>query len=203
MPLSALRDSIHADTQIPPSSQHLYHNGNLISSDSDAKSMQELGIVDNDMLAVHVRDTRASAGGDQARRGQQQQQQQQQRRTAAQASGQDPELIRLRILGDPRLRQQAEQQQPELAAVLNDPQRFAQFFNDSYQREQRERDERHREIARLNEDPFDPDAQARIAEIIRQERVMENLQNAMEHNPEGTLTLPLTKNVTSSGVARC
>lgn len=181
MPLSALRDSIHEDTQIPPASQHLYHNGLLIASDSDAKTMTELGIADNDMLAVHVRDTRTSASADQARRSQQPQQQ---RRAAAQGSTQDPELIRLRILGDPRLRQQAEQQQPQLAAVLNDPQRFAQFFNESYQREQREREERHREIARLNEDPFDPDAQARIEEMIRQERVMENLQNAMEHNPE-------------------
>lgn len=181
MPLSILRESIQADTQIPPSSQHLYHNGILISADQDSKTMAELGVADNDMLAVHVRDTRGSTGlPDQASRGP--------NRPRAAAPGdnsQDPELIRLRILGDPRLRQQAEQQQPQLAAVLNDPQRFAQMFNENFQREQRERGERQREIARLHEDPFDIEAQTKIAEIIRQERVMENLQSAMEHNPEG------------------
>jgi DNA damage-inducible protein 1 len=70
-------------------------------------------------------------------------------------------------------------------AALEDPQRFARLFADSLDREQRERNERQRQIQLLNADPFDIDAQARIEEIIRQERVMENLQNAMEHNPEG------------------
>lgn len=37
----------------------------------------------------------------------------------------------------------------------------------------------------MHEDPFNPESQARIAELIRQEQVMENLQSALEHNPEG------------------
>ncbi|EFX01048.1 DNA damage-inducible v-snare-binding protein [Grosmannia clavigera kw1407] len=96
----------------------------------------------------------------------------------------DPEMIRLQILGDPRLREEALRQQPQLATVLDDPQRFAQFFADNYERDRREQQERQRQIAQLNADPFDIEAQSRIEEIIRQERVMENLQNAMEHNPE-------------------
>jgi DNA damage-inducible protein 1 len=80
-----------------------------------------------------------------------------------------------------------------LVAALEDPQAFARLFADSLNREQRERAERHRQIQLLNADPFDPEAQARIAEIIRQEQVMENLQNAMEHNPEGDTAAPLTQ----------
>lgn len=83
------------------------------------------------------------------------------------------------------MRQQVQNQNPELAAALEDPARFAQILQSSYDRESRERLERQREIERLNDDPFNIDNQRRIEEMIRQERVMENLQNAMEHNPEG------------------
>jgi DNA damage-inducible protein 1 len=54
--------------------------------------------------------------------------------------------------------------------------------------QEQERDDqmrRRQQIADLNADPFDIDAQMRIAEMIREERVQENLQNAIEHNPEG------------------
>jgi DNA damage-inducible protein 1 len=51
--------------------------------------------------------------------------------------------------------------------------------------ERQEQLERSRQIAALNSDPFDVDAQMRIAEMIREEAVQENLQNAIEHNPEG------------------
>jgi len=43
---------------------------------------------------------------------------------------------------------------------------------------------RQQQINDLNADPFDIQAQMRIAEMIREERVQENLQNAIEHNPE-------------------
>ncbi|GKT48536.1 DNA damage-inducible protein 1 [Colletotrichum spaethianum] len=174
MPVSTLREAIQAETTIAPTSQHLYHNGRLIQDDT--KTMEQLQIADGEMLALHVRDMQGSTGvPDQGRRGP----------PRRRPGGQDPELIRLQILGDPNLRAEATRQQPQLAAALDDPQRFAQLFNDSYDREQREREERQRQIARLNEDPFDVEAQAKIEEMIRQERVMENLQNAMEHNPEG------------------
>lgn len=144
--------------------------------------MDELEIIDGEMLAVHVRDTRSTTGAPAPpQRPQQQRQPQQGGRPQ-----QDPEMIRLQILGNPAMRQQVQNQNPQLAAALEDPSRFAQMLNESHDREQRERLERQREIERLNENPFDVENQRKIEEMIRQERVMENLQNAMEHNPEGT-----------------
>lgn len=184
MTVDTLRSSIQAEARIEPSSQHLYHNGQLITDYT--KTMSELGISDGDMLALHVRDMRgntgvpAPAGGAGRPRGQPAAP-----RGGARPPQQDPELVRLQVLGNAHLRAELANQQPEMAAALEDPQRFAQLFNASFDREQRERAERQQMIQRLNDDPFDVEAQARIEEMIRQERVMENLQNAMEHNPEG------------------
>lgn len=190
MTLETLRSSIHAETRIDPSAQHLYHNGKLITDTN--KTMEQLQIADGEMLALHVRDMRgntgiptgASAAASSSRPPAAAQQAAAARpsRSAGQA---DPETIRLQILGNPSYRQELQRTQPHLASVVDDPQRFAAAFSEATDRERRERMERQRQIAALNEDPFDIEAQAKIEEIIRQERVMENLQNAMEHNPEG------------------
>ena len=185
MTIETLRSSIQAETTHHPSTQHLYHNGQLVTDNS--KTLAELGVADGELLALHVRETRGSTTVQAPSR---QAQQGGARPPARQPTQQDPEVIRLQILGDPNLRGELARSRPDLVAALEDPQRFAGLFADSLDRERRERDERHRQIQLLNADPFDIDAQARIEEIIRQERVMENLQNAMEHNPEGKATQP-------------
>lgn len=185
MTLETLRSSIHAETRIEPNAQHLYHNGQLISDNS--KTMEQLQIADGEMLALHVRDMRGSTGVPATR-------EQQPRRAPTE---QDPELVRLQLLGSPpEYREELRRTQPQLAQALDDPARFASAFRDVYDRERRERADRQRQIAALNADPFDIEAQAKIAEIIRQEQVMENLQNAMEHNPEGKVDRPPTATLT-------
>jgi len=179
MSIETLRSFIQTETGQDPTSQHLYHNGNLLTDNS--KTLSELQINDGDMLAVHIRDMRGSVSG-----GQQAAQQQRGARggNAGPGDSQDPELLRLQILGNPALRAELTRQAPDLGAAVEDPQRFAQLWSARYDAERRAQMERHRQIQELNRDPFDPEAQAKIAEIIRQERVTENLQNAMEFNPE-------------------
>ncbi|PHH59230.1 hypothetical protein CDD81_3548 [Ophiocordyceps australis] len=187
MTLATLRESIHAEAKIPSSSQHIYHNGRLVSDDS--KTMEQLQMADGDMLAVHVRQPRDQATSSR------QLQASAPIPTSASASTfpqprrsqngeNDPELLRLQLLGDPGLRQQLQQQHPELAAAVDDASRFSRILYQSQDRERRERLERQREIERLNDDPFNIENQRKIEDMIRQERVMENLQNAMEHTPE-------------------
>lgn len=172
-----LKESVQVEVQIPTTSQHVYHNGRLLSD--DAKTMDELQIVDGDLLALHVRDIVGNTGLPQPN------QAQQPARRQASREEQDPEVIRLELLGNPRMRQEAQRAQPELAAAVENPERFAQLFRQMQDHERRERTMRQQRIADLNADPFDIDAQMRIAEMIREERVQENLQNAIEHNPEG------------------
>ncbi|KAK6828627.1 DNA damage-inducible protein 1 [Apiospora arundinis] len=182
MTLGALRSSIEAEG-IPAPSQHIYHNGQLITDAS--KTLQELQISDGDMLALHVRDMRGNTGVAQPPAPQQQRQpQQQQQQAAGAAAQQDPELVRLQFLGDPRLQAELRRRNPQIADALNDPQRFAQLMRQGNDSQEDERRQRMREIEQLNRDEFNPDAQARIEEMIRQQNVMENLQNAMEYNPE-------------------
>jgi DNA damage-inducible protein 1 len=40
------------------------------------------------------------------------------------------------------------------------------------------------EIARLNADPFDVEAQQKIEEAIQHEAILENLEHAIEYSPE-------------------
>lgn len=197
MTVEALRDTIQAETRIDPTAQHLYHNGQLITDNN--RTLEELSIGDGELLALHVRDMRGSTGipsssGASSSRPAAAAPQQARRAGGSGGAGPaggaggmetDPEVIRLQILGNPTYRAELQRTQPQLASVVDDPQRFAAAFRDAYDRERRERVERQRQIAALNADPFDIEAQAKIEEIIRQERVMENLQNAMEHNPEG------------------
>jgi len=144
--------------------------------------MEQLQIGDGEMLALHVRDMVGSAGLPAGQR-----QAQPARQQPSQRGGQgfpDPETIRLQLLGNPEMRQQAISQRPELAAVIDSPERFAQVLRQMQEQEREEQMRRRQQIADLNADPFDIDAQMRIAEMIREERVQENLQNAIEHNPE-------------------
>ncbi|PMD20041.1 hypothetical protein NA56DRAFT_646589 [Hyaloscypha hepaticicola] len=178
--VSTLKESVQAESQIPKTSQHLYHNGHLLNDDS--KTMEQLQIGDGEMLALHVRDMVGSqpAGQRQAQPSRQQ--------PTQRGGGQgfpDPETIRLQLLGNPEMRQQAMSTRPELAAVIDSPERFAQVLRQMQEQEREEQMRRRQQIADLNADPFDIDAQMRIAEMIREERVQENLQNAIEHNPEG------------------
>lgn len=177
--VSTLKEAVQAESHIPKTSQHLYHNGQLLNDDN--KTMEQLQIGDGEMLALHVRETVGSTG---VPAGQRQAQPARQQPRGGQQNYPDPETIRLQLLGNPEMRQQAISQRPELGAVIDSPERFAAVYRQMLEQEREDQMRRRQQIADLNADPFDIDAQMRIAEMIREERVQENLQNAIEHNPE-------------------
>lgn len=77
------------------------------------------------------------------------------------------------------------QANPDLAdAAQNDPTRFRELLRQLQSMQESARLQREREMALLQADPFDVDAQQKIEEAIRHERVLENMEQAMESMPE-------------------
>jgi hypothetical protein len=77
------------------------------------------------------------------------------------------------------------QTNPDLAqAAMNDPERFNMMVQQIEQSRRQAETQKSLQLAALNDDPFDVEAQKRIEEAIRQENIAANLEAAMEYNPE-------------------
>ncbi|EQL31197.1 DNA damage-inducible protein 1 [Blastomyces gilchristii SLH14081] len=187
MTVADLKAVIQSDINIPSSALRLFFNNKLLTSDS--QTLAQAAIREGDMLAMQIQT--------QTPRPQQQQQQQNNVRRQAggnasiqnalasrQAEMPDPETLRLHMLGDPRVLEGVRRQNPALAEVADNAQRFREVLLTQQRQEAEALAAREARIAMLNSDPFNVDAQKEIEEIIRQNAVMENLQAAMEHTPE-------------------
>jgi DNA damage-inducible protein 1 len=190
MTVADLKAAIQEETDAPPSLQTLFHNGQQLLDDT--KTLGQCQIQEQDMLEMLVRSSqrvsnevpRQGQGTGDSRRNQ----------TSTSQSGlpqADPEIIRQQALRDPRVLAQIRSSQPELADAVSNPLRFREVFQNVHRRQAEADADKQQELAMLNADPFDINAQRKIEEIIRQERVMENLQDAMDHTPEGMSDRPV------------
>ncbi|KAK0933921.1 DNA damage-inducible protein 1 [Friedmanniomyces endolithicus] len=168
-----LKGFVNAETHLPQAAQQFYLNNTPIAGDD--KTLEEAGVKDGDMLAMLMRQPEQQNNMNAQRR--------QQRRPAGR-SPHEIETSRLSILGNPAAMAQVREQRPALAEAINDTNWFKEVW-EKMDREDAEREhERREQMALLNEDPFNVEAQRKIEEMIRQESVQENLQFAYEHNPE-------------------
>ncbi|KAL8734287.1 MAG: hypothetical protein Q9181_003234 [Wetmoreana brouardii] len=182
MTIADLKAAIQSDSRVPPQAQVLYHNGQELRDDSI--SLGQANIKQDDMLGLLVRNTRSQtpSNSNSTRRSLAPNAPNQ----AARGPGPiaDAEMIRLQALGNPAVLNQVRAQSQDLANAVNDPSRWNQIFGQMQRQRDEAEAEKARELALLNADPFNVEAQAKIEEIIRQERVMENLQQAMDYHPE-------------------
>jgi DNA damage-inducible protein 1 len=180
--LADLKGLVAADTDIPQQSQQFYLNNQVLQGDE--KSLDDAGVKDGDLIAMFMSRPQRNNMGAQRQREQQGQQQQQQRRGPPNNT-QEIETTRLSILGNPAAMNQIREQRPALADAIDDSNRFREVWLEMRREDEEREQQRLEQIRLLNEDPFNIEAQAKIEEMIRQEKVQENLQFAYEHNPEG------------------
>lgn len=180
MPLSLtvadFKSVVEAETSFPPAFQSIYHNGKAIQN--DAQDLQAAGISDGDMLAIVISNPNRQRAGPSAAASS--------ARLPPQPDAQRIELLRQQIRNDPDQMAALRAKNPALASTVDDPRRFLAAWQESMDKLEREKAEREREIRLLNQDPFNSDAQRKIQDIIRREKIQENLQYALENNPAGT-----------------
>lgn len=174
MTLDNVKMFVEDEIQVRPAAQFFLHNQQPVTNTSQALST--LGIVEGDVLSLIIRSNPQPASGPQ--------QPSNTRRQAQQIARSDPETLRLQILGDQQALATIRARDPEMAESVHHPQNFARLWTQRQQQIQTQQAEKERMLELLDSDPYNMEAQEKIEEIIRQERVMENMQKAMEDNPE-------------------
>ena len=99
---------------------------------------------------------------------------------------QNPQYLMNQILSDLNLQKRLAEVNPVLldAALNGNLQKFTQILNQQEKEKQEQTLRRQREIEELEKDPFNIENQQKIEELIRQENVNQNMEQAIEYNPE-------------------
>ena len=176
MTVDDLKGYIESETGVKSADQRIHHNSQELADGS--KTLQQCQILEDSMIGMLVKSKQRRSQNTGSNRPNQ---------------GPDPETIRLRILGNPAELAQLRASMPDLAAAVQDPNRFRQAFEEAGKRQAHLEAEKQRRQYELEADPFNIEAQREIEEIIREAQVMENAENAWVHNPEGMelMLLPL------------
>ena len=171
---------LEAETGVEVADQVLVHNGKE-ASEANGATLKTYGVQDNDLMMIVSRKAMRDSGGSQGSGSAQ----------SATAMGEDGlpvnmEAFMNHVSSDPHLMQQMQQMNPQLAHGIRakDAALVRQIFQQINTSRREELKRKQAELALLQADPFDPEAQKKIASMIKEEQVNANLHNAMENSPE-------------------
>lgn len=157
-----------AETGIDSTKQVLKLNGKRLEGNS--KTLQELGVNDNDLLELNSESPESSAPSN--------------RLDYSNEADHQSEMIRQQILSNPQMRNQLAATNPEVISVLDNPQRFKEKLLEQFMQYGGANGSQEEELRRLEADPDSAESQERILEIIRQRQIDGNMQLAMDIMPE-------------------
>ncbi|GAA5887166.1 hypothetical protein JCM16303_002211 [Sporobolomyces ruberrimus] len=176
MEVETLAALIEADSGIEPGNQLLFFSGRQLTNPKD--SLESYGIRSGDMLLLRQKSSQPSATGSSSSSSRP-------APVAGRNVDEDSEVMRRQLLGNPQLMAQLRANNPEFAsAAENDPSKFRQFLHQMASMQESARLQQQHETSLLNSDPYNIEAQKKIEEAIRQEAVLENMEQAMEQMPE-------------------
>lgn len=170
--LDILKGLIEADINASKDAQILKRDGQTLSGDD--KTLAELGVTEADILELVV----------QTRQTQQPQRPQAQQQRQSQGGQPSAEQIRQRMLTNADFMQGVQRQDPELAAAVNDSARFQTIYDERLRRLLEAQRQADADIDNLDNDIWNPNAQAEIEKRIKAQQISKNLELAMEENPE-------------------
>eukprot|EP01103_Thecamoeba_quadrilineata_P011821 TRINITY_DN2916_c0_g1_i1.p1 TRINITY_DN2916_c0_g1~~TRINITY_DN2916_c0_g1_i1.p1 ORF type:complete len:388 (+),score=85.61 TRINITY_DN2916_c0_g1_i1:77-1240(+) len=165
-----LKALIEVELSIPLLEQKLVYQGQQLTNE---KRLTEYGISDKDpVLLFHVKAVQPSTHLTSS--------------TSSPTALQEAVALRDYARSNPNFLQQLLNNNPPLAeAILSDNIGFIQeYIERQAAAKKAAEDERFRQIMRLNQNPFDLEAQKKIEEEIRLENVKSNMEAAIEHHPE-------------------
>ncbi|KAK9431854.1 aspartyl protease-domain-containing protein [Lipomyces doorenjongii] len=190
MTLADLRAVIEADTTVQTDQQVLFYKAAIL--EGEERELGTFGMEEYDMILLRVQ-TPAPVQTAPVQTDSSQRLMQGSVSAEQNAIMNDVEKVRLQMLGDQALcdlvRQNFDvltsiQTYPDLAAAVTDPPRFRELLTQIEESRLHAEEIKRQELKRLNDDPYNEESQRKILELIQQEAVMENLNAALEHNPE-------------------
>lgn len=168
MTLKDLCAYIEAETGVPSDMQILHHNNLLLEGLNS--TVTELGIAEDDIIILSDQRTRSASHYN--------------------VSPEERiETYRQQIQRDPRLSSQLREVDPDLFSQLPDPQGFKTTITNRLQSQNPSFYAQDEEMHRLQQNPENPENQARILDLIRQQQIEENLQLAYDISPESFVSV--------------
>ncbi|KAL9235255.1 hypothetical protein vseg_010030 [Gypsophila vaccaria] len=150
--------------------QQLLYNGKEMRNH---EKLSSLGVVDGDLIMMVSSSAPVSRSTDLG--------------LNPDGSAVNPTAFQQQLRGDSNMMARIFQSDPELAQAIsgNDLNKFQEILRLRHRQREEMRRREEEELALLQADPFDVEAQKKIEAAIRQKGIDENWAAALEHNPEG------------------